>query len=67
MHLTFMSKTTWVNLQLCVCGFISYSEYIVNKYESVYVLMLFSNTSFIEATFAHIRSLGGRDAATFKT
>jgi hypothetical protein len=29
--------------------------------------MLFSNTSFIEATFSHIRSLGGCDAATFKT
>ena len=68
-RLTFLSMQTWTNLRFAVCGFIGYAEYILttSNDESLFVPTLYSNTSFLEATFSHVRSLGGRDAGTFAT
>jgi hypothetical protein len=63
---TFISMPTWLNLRYTVCGFIGFAECILanSKYD-IYIPMLLSNTSFLEALFSHIRSLGGRDARSY--
>jgi hypothetical protein len=69
-NLTFISKQTWVNLQFTICGFIGFAEYALqnNRPEDVqYVPVLYSNTSNIESTFSHMKSLGGRDAQSYQT
>lgn len=62
----FISTQTWTNLIFTVCGFISFSEYILaNSKNDIYIPMLLSNTSFIEALFSYIRSLGSHDARSY--
>jgi hypothetical protein len=68
--LTFLSTQTWVNLRFTVCGFIGFAEYVLQTTsfdEIQYIPMLLSNTSNIEFTFSHLRSLGRRDARTYQT
>jgi hypothetical protein len=69
-NLTFISTQTWVNLRFAICGFIGFAEYVLqnNRPEDVqYVPVLYSNTSNIESTFSHMKSLGGRDAQSYQT
>jgi hypothetical protein len=68
--LTFLASTTWTNLRIQVCGFIGFAEHVLNKVSEQdvkYIPMLLSNTSNLESTFSHVRSLGGRDAQSYKT
>ncbi len=65
---TFILMPNWINLQYTVCGFFGFAECILanSKYD-IYIPMLLSNTSFLEALFSHICSLGGRDARSYPT
>jgi hypothetical protein len=66
--LTFISSRTWLNLRYTVCGFITFAEHVLANYnQDIYIPMLLSNTSFLEALFSHIHSLGGRGALSYPT
>lgn len=61
----FIAPETWINLRMTVCGFIEYARQVVTKFPHIYVPMLHSNTSVLEAMFSAMRSLGGRNANNY--
>jgi hypothetical protein len=66
--LTFLSTQTWVNLWFTICGFVGFTECILQttSFNDIqYIPMLLSNTSNIECTFSHLHSIGGQDARTY--
>lgn len=63
----FLAPVTWQNLKMSVYGFIGYAKQVLTNRLANYVPMLHSNTSALEATFSAIQSLGGQNAASYKS
>lgn len=65
-HFTFISLQAWMNLWFTVCGFIGFAEYVLSHMDAdIYIPMLLSNTSSLEALFSHICSLGSCSARSY--
>lgn len=63
----FLSAVTWQNLKLTIYGYIGYARQVLTACMAQYVPMLHANTSSLKATFLSICSLGGRNAASYKS
>lgn len=63
----FLAPGTWQNLKLCVYGFVGYARHTLENTNTLYIPILHSNTSAIEATFSSIQSLGGRNALSYES
>ena len=54
---SFLSKETYLNLRVGICGFVALSRYMVeNDSTDLYIPVLFSNSSVCESFFASIRT-----------
>ena len=53
---TFLSKETYLNYRVGICGFIGMCRYLLEKKMVEYVPVLFNNSSVVESLFAAIRN-----------
>ena len=61
----FLDKETYLNLRVGVRGFVNYCQYMLDNDLTVYVAMLFNNSSVVESVFASIRTANMDSASMY--